>query len=68
MSEPIYEVGPWTEIKVQIVREYALYFQKIIQAKRSYTFKSVYMDGFAGTGVLVSKTQGDVIGAQRPKS
>jgi three-Cys-motif partner protein len=62
MSEPIDEVGPWTEVKVQIVREYALNFQKIIQSKRSYNFRSVYMDGFAGTGILLSDTRRDVIG------
>lgn len=59
MDEPIDEVGPWTEVKVQIVREYALLFQKVIQTQP--LFKSVYMDGFAGTGLLVSEIRRDII-------
>lgn len=55
------EVGPWTEVKVEIVREYAQLFLTIT-GKHPY-FERVYLDGFAGSGIMKSKTSGDHIQA-----
>jgi three-Cys-motif partner protein len=59
MSALIDSVGPWTEVKVEIVREYAQVFRKITSA-RSY-FHTVYMDGFSGSGILLSKQRGEPV-------
>jgi three-Cys-motif partner protein len=59
VSGPIDEVGPWTEVKVEIVQEYAAGFAKII-SKIGY-FQPVYIDGFAGGGLLLSETTGEIV-------
>jgi three-Cys-motif partner protein len=48
--KPVDTVGPWTEVKVEIVQEYATVFQTIIKAQPY--FVPIYIDGFAGAGVL----------------
>src|SRR5260370_37277597 len=53
------EVGPWTEVKLEIISEYAKFFAKILST-RSY-MKPVYIDGFAGPGRHISGTSGEVI-------
>jgi three-Cys-motif partner protein len=53
------EVGPWTEVKLEIISEYAKFFAKLVST-RSY-MKPVYIDGFAGPGRHVSETSGEII-------
>lgn len=62
VSGTIDEVGPWTEVKVQIVREYATVFQKIVKENPRFRFRSVYMDGFAGGGLLQSDSGDELAG------
>ncbi len=47
------EIGPWSEIKLEIIRKYAKAYATILNNKH---FKYFYIDGFAGAGVHVSKT------------
>jgi three-Cys-motif partner protein len=56
---PIDKVGPWTEVKIEIVREYAAVFQKIVKGK-AYSFRGIYMDGFSGAGIVESESRGGV--------
>jgi three-Cys-motif partner protein len=56
VPSPIDEVGPWTEVKIEIVREYAGVFQQIVKAQPF--FHPIYMDGFSGAGILVSESSG----------
>jgi three-Cys-motif partner protein len=60
MCALIDEVGPWSEVKVEIVREYAQVFLKIIAGSRA-SFHPVYMDGFSGSGLLKSETRGATV-------
>jgi len=53
------KVGPWTEVKVEIVQEYATVFSKITQSKEY--FRRIYIDGFAGGGLLLSETTGKIV-------
>ena len=57
--KPEYDtVGYWSEVKIEIVRAYATEYSKIM-AKQS--FKHIYIDGFAGQGVNLSRTSGEYI-------
>ena len=53
-------VGEWTEVKLQIIREYAQAYAKIM-AQQAYIKHYAYIDGFAGSGTHVSKTSGAMI-------
>src|SRR5437879_1884430 len=46
------EVGEWSEIKLQILAKYATAFATILNANKLHP---VYIDGFAGAGVHISK-------------
>ena len=54
------EVGYWTEIKLQILRDYAKAYAQIL-SKQNHIKHYAYIDGFAGAGEHVSKTTGLVI-------
>lgn len=47
------EIGYWSEVKLDIVREYAAAYSKILAKQPS--LHHVYIDGFAGAGVHVRK-------------
>jgi three-Cys-motif partner protein len=53
------EVGWWTEMKLEIVRDYAKEYSKIMS--RQAGFKHIYIDGFAGAGIHLSRTRGEFI-------
>src|SRR5438876_7413855 len=55
------EVGYWSEIKLDIIREYAKAYSTILAAQRNPSFDHVYIDAFAGAGIHISKTTGEVI-------
>jgi len=48
------EIGYWSEIKLDIVKEYAQAYSTIMNAQRSMR-KHVYIDAFAGAGQHISK-------------
>ncbi len=48
-------IGYWSEIKLDILREYAQAYSKILTAKR---FHHVYVDAFAGARKHISRTTG----------
>ena len=52
------EIGYWSEIKLEIVKEYAGTYSKILSAQTNPRFHHVYIDGFSGAGVHIAK-QGD---------
>jgi len=51
-------IGLWTEIKLQIIREYAAAYTKILK-EQSWCKVYAYIDAFAGVGQFVSKSDGD---------
>jgi three-Cys-motif partner protein len=51
-------IGPWTEVKLDILREYAAPYSKILTAQR---FHHMYIDAFAAGGSHVSRTTGEVV-------
>jgi len=52
------EVGRWSEIKLEIITEYAQAYATILNSKN---FKYYYIDAFAGAGYHLSKTSGEII-------
>jgi three-Cys-motif partner protein len=49
------EIGYWSEIKLEILKEYASAYSKILAAQKSPALNHVYIDAFAGAGVHVAK-------------
>lgn len=58
------EIGYWSELKLEIIQKYATAYSKIMSAQRRDRIPSLrhlYVDGFAGAGVHISKTRGEFI-------
>lgn len=53
------EIGYWSEIKLDIVKQYAQAYTTILAKQAGFRF--FYIDGFAGAGVNLSKVGGDLI-------
>ena len=49
------EIGYWSEVKLDIIKEYAQAYSKILTAQRRPKLKYIYIDGFAGSGIHKSK-------------
>lgn len=61
MTEPpLDQVGPWTEIKIEIIERYAREYSTIL-TKQPFIRKHVYLDAFAGWGQHYSKSKGKII-------
>lgn len=55
------EIGYWSEIKLDIIREYAQAYSQILSAQTKPRFYHVYIDAFAGAGVHLSKKRQEEI-------
>lgn len=53
-------IGRWSEIKLDIIRDYACEYTKIL-SKQKFIKRFVYVDAFAGAGKHVSKASGDFV-------
>ena len=53
-------IGVWSEIKLDIIKEYANAFTKIMK-KQDWCDGYVYIDAFAGAGVHISRRTGEFI-------
>jgi len=53
-------VGHWTEIKLQIIRDYSREYAKILDKQQVIKYFG-FIDGFAGAGQHISKTTGEII-------
>jgi three-Cys-motif partner protein len=54
------EIGYWSEIKLDIVREYAQKYSTIL-ANQDLIQRYIYIDAFAGAGIHISKQTGEYI-------
>jgi three-Cys-motif partner protein len=59
-NERLDVVGYWTEIKLQILEEYAKAYAKVL-GNQKHIKHVAYIDGFAGAGAHISKETGDMI-------
>jgi len=55
------EIGYWSEVKLDIIREYAAAYSRIISSQMSPKFYHLYIDAFAGGGLHKSKSTGEFI-------
>jgi len=55
------EIGYWSEIKLDIVKDYASAYSRILAAQREPALHHVYIDAFAGAGVHIPKATGEYI-------
>jgi len=54
----INEVGEWSELKLEILRKYAVAYTTILRTNR---LRPIYIDGFAGAGQHISRQTKDLI-------
>src|SRR5438128_5327186 len=54
-------IGYWSEIKLDIVKDDASAYSRILAAQRKPALHHVYIDAFAGAGVHISKATGEYI-------
>jgi three-Cys-motif partner protein len=52
------EIGYWSEVKLDIVREYAAAYSRILAAQTKPRLEHVYVDAFAGAGLHISRQTG----------
>lgn len=52
------EIGPWSEIKLDILRDYAAPYSRIL---KNYGFRHGYIDAFSGPGLHVRKAGGEEV-------
>jgi three-Cys-motif partner protein len=55
------EIGPWSEVKLDILRRYAVEYSRILSNQRSPAFFHVYIDAFAGAGFHLSEASGEMV-------
>jgi three-Cys-motif partner protein len=58
------EIGYWSEVKLDIVKDYAAAYSKILAAQKYQgrpQFTHCYIDAFAGAGIHVSKNTGEFV-------
>jgi three-Cys-motif partner protein len=54
------EINYWSEVKLDIIREYASAYSRIMNAHREIK-RYAYIDGFAGAGTHISKQKGALV-------
>jgi len=55
------EIGYWSEIKLEIVKEYAHAYSVILAAQKNPSLHHVYIDAFAGAGLHLSKASQEFV-------
>jgi three-Cys-motif partner protein len=55
------QIGYWSEIKLDIIKEYAAAYSTILSAQKKPGLHHVYIDAFAGGGLHKSRTSGDFV-------
>ena len=55
------EIGYWSEIKLDIIRRYALEYSKILSKQKNPELRHAYIDAFAGSGKHISKATKDTV-------
>jgi three-Cys-motif partner protein len=52
------EIGYWSEIKLEIIRDYASAYSRILNSKK---LPHIYIDAFSGAGTHIAKTTGQFV-------
>lgn len=57
----ISEIGYWSEIKLDIIQEYARAYSVILNNQKNPRLEHIYIDAFAGAGYHITKTKGELV-------
>lgn len=55
------EIGYWSEMKLDIIKDYASEYSKILAAQKTPQLYHVYIDAFAGAGKHISRSTGEFV-------
>jgi three-Cys-motif partner protein len=55
------QIGYWSEVKLDIVKDYAKAYSTILSSQWNPALQHVYIDGFSGAGVHVSRATGEFV-------
>lgn len=55
------EIGNWSEVKLDILKDYASAYSRVLSAQRVPHLDHVYIDAFSGSGVHQAKSSGDLV-------
>jgi three-Cys-motif partner protein len=55
------EIGDWSEIKLEILRDYAKAYSTVLGAQTNPSLYHIYVDAFAGAGMHLSRTTGEFV-------
>lgn len=55
------EIGYWSEIKIDIVREYAKAYSIILAGQKDPSLSHVYIDAFSGAGFHLAKATNEIV-------
>ena len=58
---PFDQIGYWSEVELDIIKEYAAAYSGILSAQTKPSLHHIYIDAFAGAGVHISKTSGEFV-------
>ncbi len=61
LGSDISEIGYWSEIKLDIIRDYAGAYSRILTAQRRPRLAHIYIDAFAGAGYHMARGSGDLV-------
>jgi three-Cys-motif partner protein len=54
-------IGYWSEVKLDIIHNYASAYSRILAAQKEPSFRHVYIDGFSGAGFHLSRISGELV-------
>lgn len=55
------KIGYWSELKLEIIRNYAQAYSTIIARQKKPRLEHAYIDGFSGAGEHISKETGEIV-------
>ena len=55
------EIGYLSEVKLDIIKEYAAAYSRILSSRSKPKFYHIYIDAFAGAGQHISKATGEFV-------
>jgi three-Cys-motif partner protein len=55
------EISCWSEVKLEILEKYAHAYSTILAAQQTPKLSHIYIDGFAGAGVHLSRERGELV-------
>lgn len=58
---PFDRIGYWSEIKLEILKEYAAAYSTILAAQKNPSLYHIYIDAFAGAGVHLAKATSNLV-------